>query len=166
MILNQAVWREDMDSLVLDIMRKQVVEELLCLAKLCTDQGRKYISRLATWDDIKNHVHRGCVLWIGPGGPSGDHAAGWTDAPGPNATIDIEGVKRDGKIPVHNLFSLLGREGVDQVLQGSPLFQEGSLVLLERERSVDVQLKLWKLQAYLADGKQSQLAVQNQDEED
>lgn len=150
--LNRAVWREDMDWLVLDLMRKQVVGELLHLGKLSQEEQRKkYIQKLESWDQIKEHVHRGCVLWLGPGTPPDDEAAGRTDEPGTYATVDVEGVRRNGKIPVHNLPKLLGQDYVDHLMQELSVFREGSRFLLERERSVGLQLKLWKLQGYLAE---------------
>ncbi|KAJ9134616.1 hypothetical protein NKR23_g10031 [Pleurostoma richardsiae] len=155
-LAGRAVWREDMDDLVLELMRRRIVEELLFMAEMSANQGRKYVRRLGGWNEIRADVHRGCVLWIDGTSTEevderdGAHDARTTDGPGEFATVDLEEVKRDAKLPVHNLVSLLGREQVYRLRQGSPTFREGTLFLLSRQRTIDLQLKLWKLQGYLA----------------
>ena len=49
-LLNRTVWRDDMPSFILELMRRRIAEELLGLAKMCEDEGRKYITKLGSWD--------------------------------------------------------------------------------------------------------------------
>lgn len=141
---NKAIWREDMDTLILTLMRRRVLEDLIYLSTLSADSTRDpYVVRCQTWDEVKADKYRGqrgCVLWLGQGG----------DGPGPRATLDIPGVKFGRKIAVHNLWRLLGPEGVERLRGEADLFTEGEVFLVLRKRTVEMQMKLWKLQGYLA----------------
>jgi hypothetical protein len=145
-IANRAIWREDMESLVLRLMRRRVLEDLIYLSTLSADTTRDpYVVRCQTWDDVKDDKYRGqrgCVLWLGPEGEDG--------GPGPRATMDIPGVKYGRKIAVHNLWRLLGEEGVEKLRESVELFREGEVFLVLRKRTVEMQMKLWKLQGFLA----------------
>lgn len=140
---NKAVWREDMDTLILTLMRRRVLEDLIYLSTLSEDSRRDpYVVRCQTWDEVKADEYRGqrgCVLWLGQG-----------EGPGPRATMDIPGVKFGRKIAVHNLWRLLGTEGVEMLRGEVGLFREGEIFLVLRKRTVEMQMKLWKLQGYLA----------------
>jgi hypothetical protein len=143
-VMKHLVWREDMGGLVLELMRRRTVEELIYYSKLSEDTTRNsYVVRCDTWDDIKDEKyngHRGCVLWFG-GGENG---------PGPRAIMDIPGVRFGRKIPVHNMHALLGPEHIARLKEEAGVFREGFLFMVARTRTMDLQLKLWKLQGYLA----------------
>lgn len=143
-VMKQVVWREDMGSLVLELMRRRVVEELIYYAQLSEDESRNtYVVRCDTWDAVKDpryNGHRGCILWFGEAG----------NGPGPRAIMDIPGVRSGRKIPVHNMQALLGPEHIARLREAAGVFCEGFLFMLVRKRTMELQLKLWKLQGYLA----------------
>lgn len=142
-VLKHVVWREDMGALVLELMRRRVVEELVYYAQLSEDTTRNsYVVPCDTWEKVKDPAyngHRGCVLWFGEG-----------EGPGPRAIMEIPGVRFGRKIPVHNMHALLGREHIARLKEQAAVFREGFLFMLARVRTMELQLKLWKLQGYLA----------------
>ncbi|KAK0754913.1 hypothetical protein B0T18DRAFT_435149 [Schizothecium vesticola] len=138
--LKQAVWRDDMEVFLLAAMRRRAVEDLLFYAGLVEQQGRKYLARCASWDEVQGHKHRGCLLVLDSGG---------AEIP-PLSTIGIKGARFGGELVVHDLRRLLGEEGMEQLRGTSGLFREGGLFLLGRRRTLDLQLALWKLQGFLA----------------
>lgn len=149
----KAVWRVDMDSFVPGLMRRRIVEDILYFSRLCETEGRKYLIRCDGWQDIHSLDHRGCVLWIGPDSPSPSNGAsnGPTEpGPGQFATMDIDNGRYVGKLAVHNLRTLLGNEHLAQLKEGSTILRDGDLFLLGRRRTIELQLKLWKLQGYIA----------------
>ncbi len=143
-VMKHLVWREDMGSLVLELMRRRIVEELVYYSKLSEDTTRNsYVVRCDTWDDIKDdqyNGHRGCVLWFGEG----------ENGPGPRAIMDIPDVRFGRKIPVHNMQALLGPEHIARLKEEADVFRDGFLFMVARTRTMGLQLKLWKLQGYLA----------------
>lgn len=143
-VMKHLVWREDMGALVLELMRRRVVDELVYYAQLSEDATRNsYVVRCDTWADIKDdkyNGHRGCVLWFGEGG----------DGPGPRAIMDIPDVRFGRKIPVHDMHALLGPGHIARLKEEADVFREGFLFMVSRTRTMGVQLKLWKLQGYLA----------------
>lgn len=139
--LNQAVWREDMESFLLATMRRRAVEDLLFYAGLVEQQGRKYLVRCASWDEVKGHKHRGCLLVL-----DGSAGAGIPRL----STMGIEGARVGGELVVHDLRRVLGEEGVERLRGEGGVFKEGGLFLLGRRRTMDLQLLLWKLQGFLA----------------
>ncbi|KAL1850466.1 hypothetical protein VTK73DRAFT_9652 [Phialemonium thermophilum] len=150
----KAPWREDMGVFLLELMRRRIVEDLLYLCRLSEQADRQYVVRRQGWDEMGRHPFRGCVLWLG-GSPSGaQDAAGDAEEtsrePGFFATLDVERARYDRKIPVHNLRMLLGEEHVDRLRRESPLMSDGNLFLVCRKRTVQLQLKLWKLQGFMA----------------
>lgn len=143
-VMKHVVWREDMGSLVLELMRRRIVEELIYYAQLSEDAARNaYVVRCDTWEDVKDpqyNGHRGCVLWFGEG----------QGGPGPRAIMDIPDVRFGRKIPVHNMQALLGPEHIARLKEEAGVLREGFLFMLVRKRTMELQLKLWKLQGYLA----------------
>ena len=69
--------------------------------------------------------------------------------PGQLATMDIEGVRFGAKLVVHNLDELLGEDHLAALRNESAMLRSGNLFLLGRQRTLDLQLKLWKLQGYM-----------------
>jgi hypothetical protein len=148
-VLNQAAWRDDMDSFLLDVMRRRVVESLLHFAGLSEQPDRnKYLVKCERWDDAKDHKHRGCLLFL----PKDEALSGSeTELVPPRlSTMTIEGVKYGRKLAVHNLLVLLGEDHMGQLRRGSALLRDGSLFLLGRQATVKLQMLLWKLQGYMA----------------
>ncbi|KAK1770703.1 hypothetical protein QBC33DRAFT_512439 [Phialemonium atrogriseum] len=152
-VLKRAVWREDMDSFLLELMRRRIVEGLLYFSELCEREDRKYLIRCGSWEEIKSHDHRGCVLWLGQdtSAPQVDRSDQQAQTgPGQLATLDIEGGRFGGKLAVHNLRNLLGEDHLARLKESSNVLREGNLFLLGRRRTVELQLKLWKLEGYVA----------------
>ena len=149
--LKGAVWREDMASWVPELMRRRIVESLLSLATLCENEGRKYLAQCATFDDLKLQRYGGCGLFLGADGSTADAAeAPLISPPGRMSVLHVEGAKFDRAVVVYNLDLLLGPHHVAELRQNSSLFRSGSLYFLGRQRSLDLQGRLWKLQGYLA----------------
>lgn len=144
-VSNQAVWRTDMDGFILELMRRRVMEDLVYLSTLSADTDRDpYVVRCGSWEEVQDDRYRGqraCVLWLGGEGEKG---------PGPRATLDVPGVKYGRKIAVHNLWTLLGRENVERLRREVGVFKTGEVFLVLRRRTVGMQMKLWRLQGYLA----------------
>ncbi|KAL2132236.1 hypothetical protein VTI74DRAFT_4059 [Chaetomium olivicolor] len=153
-VLNAARWRVDMDGVVLELMRRRVVEGLVHLARKSEEDEREYVIRLEKWRHAENYNHRGCLLWLGQEetpeqdqkvqrqGPPQQHV--------PRLSKMRMGPERTwGTLAVHNLGMILGRENVSRLREESKLFSEGSLFLLGRRASIQLQLLLWKLQGYM-----------------
>ena len=132
-----------MDSFILELLRRRIVEELLYLSKKCEEQDRKYLVKLESLHCIKNSRTGGCVLRTAPDEGTAEDASGTSVTVSDNATEGADG------IPVHDLTRLLGSTHMDRLKSESTLFREGALLLLDRKQSFDVQLKLWKLHGYL-----------------
>ncbi|PNH65157.1 hypothetical protein VD0002_g3750 [Verticillium dahliae] len=146
-LLPRLVWPPHMHRLVLDLLRARAVDALLRLARLDAAPARGYLRPCASWAQINRDMpHRGCVLWSPGEAASPDTAA----TPGPWATLDIEGAKYDGKMPVHDLRRLLGDDHLAR-LRAEPVFADNALLVLGKRRTIPAQLLLWKLQGYLAE---------------
>ncbi|KAM0327695.1 hypothetical protein ACHAQA_005990 [Verticillium albo-atrum] len=151
-LIPRLVWRPKMHILVLDLMRTRAVDQLRYLARLDSDQAgadgsdpRGYVRPCTGWAAIdKSMPHRGCVLWYA------DATADAATTPGQWATLDVEGAKYEGKLPVHDLKRLLGEEHLAR-LREEPVFRDNTLLVLGKRRTIEVQLLLWKLQGYLAE---------------
>jgi len=163
--LNQATWRSDMSSFVLELLRRRTVDNLLFFAEFVEKQDRKYLIRLDRWDDVSKYNHRGCLLVLGGGKPQGsaksgagigdmDHKSmeGSTaiNLPARLSTMTLEGKRFGGKLAVHDLEALLGEEHTSRLRQESTLLSEGNLFLLGRRKTERLQLLIWKLQGYMA----------------
>jgi hypothetical protein len=141
-----AVWRDDMADFVLELMRRRAVEELASLARLVDTDARKYLTLCPTWGQVKlaKSAHRGAYLWVG------NQEGGMVEEePARLSTMDVEGSKFGGRVVVHNLKLLLGDEHMARLLEEAPLLKTGHLFLLGRQRTLGLQLKLWKLQHYM-----------------
>ncbi|KAI8633001.1 hypothetical protein F5Y19DRAFT_285037 [Xylariaceae sp. FL1651] len=145
----KAVWREDMGSLILDRIRKDIVRDLLYLSELCTKDSRHYIVRCYGWDDVQ-YKHKGAVLWFED--TSQVDAVNSTEIqPGPFATYDVTNNDTSTRLAVHNIPTLLGTRDARTVKEQAAVFKDGSLFMLAGRRTTNLQLKLWRLQGYLAD---------------
>ncbi|GAB1314832.1 hypothetical protein MFIFM68171_05042 [Madurella fahalii] len=151
-VLNRTSWRSDMDAVLLELMRRRVVESLLHFATTSEKENRKkYLVKCETWDSVKELKHRGCLLFLGrqEGAPPDSEP----ESPPPRLSMmTIEGVKFGGKLAVHNLMVLLGEAHTARLKRESQLLSDGSLFLLGRQATVKLQMLLWKLQGYMAWG--------------
>ncbi|CAJ2508280.1 Uu.00g094660.m01.CDS01 [Anthostomella pinea] len=145
----KAQWRQDMDSFMLLAMREDIVDDLLYLSRLCVEDSRYYIVKCHGWDDVQ-YKHKGAVLWFGePGQSSGLDRN--KSQPGPFATFDIKDVMAPTSVVVHNMPMLLGPDQAAKVKEEASVLRDGSFFMLAGRRTTELQLKLWRLQGYLAD---------------
>lgn len=153
-----AVWRADMDGVILDQRRRQIMEDLVHLSTLCEENGRRYIIRVTDAKYSATYVHRAAFLWLGQDPASGsedskqelDGKTGKTEVdPEQYATLDIDGDPTTTR-PVYNLPRLLGAANVARLRADFNMFKEGSLFLLRSQRSGPLNKKLWSLQGYMA----------------
>lgn len=143
-VLRTAKVRSDIDTFVLELMRRRAVEELEHLLKL-----KVYIQPSVSWKDATRASRQvGAILWTGSvrGEPSQSDVE---KAPPEFATIDIGTTKR--KTPVHNLEKLLGGEHLQKLKDKFGLFEKKLLVVRHKNMTVGIQMKLWKLQGFLAE---------------
>ncbi|KAI1463410.1 uncharacterized protein F4812DRAFT_446843 [Daldinia caldariorum] len=153
-VAGRVVWRKDMDSVILDMMREKIVDDLLYLSRLCANDKRYYIVKCYGWDDVR-YKYNGAILWFGE--PHEDAQSGRTRrGPGPFATFgvektDIQGTTYVTSVAVHNMPMLLGSERAERLREEARALSDGSIFMLAGRRTTDLQLKLWKLQGYLAD---------------
>ncbi|KAK1998309.1 hypothetical protein LX36DRAFT_576540 [Colletotrichum falcatum] len=147
-IVKKQVWREDMDDFILDNMRRNVMKYLVYFAELRAGQDhRSYILRLGSWERAAKIPQRGCLLWYRTvNGPQRQGGA----ALKPFATYDVPKAKYERTLPVYDLMRLLGEDHLAK-LREIPMFRDSSLFLLRKQRSIPLQLYLWKLQAYMAE---------------
>jgi hypothetical protein len=155
--LNAANWRSDMDSFILELMRRRVREALEDLTSL----KRGYVVGCSTWEQALMPKRQAAViLWTGTEikdvivDGEGERIHG----PPEFATLNInpsdfkphDGQHRRSKILVHNLRILLGRAHMQKLRMACPVYEKEFVILKDKRRVVDVLLKLWKLQGYLA----------------
>lgn len=161
-LADKAVWRKDMDTYILELMRRAVVDDILYLSRLCAEEGRYYIVKCYGWGDVQ-YKHKGAMLWFGEPQEEGavtnqTKTNDTSNEPGPFATFDIQkedvqGEKMTTSVAVHNVPMLLGAEQARRVKEEAAALKDGSIFMLAGRRTADLQLKLWKLQGYLSDYK-------------
>ena len=150
------VWREDMDTFVLETLRENVARRLAYLAK----SAAAYISSCKDHEHISKHHQVGAVLWLGPnsedtartGFPDKDGAAtgDFRESGPPSYAMHHY---KNHYIPVYNLLALLGPTKLRNLREtSSSHFGDQYAVIKMRRLTVEVQLELWKLLGYLAPG--------------
>lgn len=171
-------WRDDMDSFVLDLMRKRTVEKLVALA------GKKagYLSYATDWEHVAKKKQMAAVLWLGKYTKKArtKFPDWWVDKGKDNSSVEnSEGTQeaqddvpaqslvdengpgffatlsnppfRNKQLPVHNLIELLGQEGVDSLRAQTPGITNYEFVgVKDKKDTLKIQLMLWKLQGFLA----------------
>lgn len=151
------VWREDMDVFVLDILRRNLLQNLSYLAS----RPAAYIVPCSNYDGINNHDQVAAVLWLRKDADVPTHD-GWSTsepnsfgiketAPPPYAMHDYRG----RYVPCYNLAALLGLGYLDTLQVSRPgEYGDQFAVLKLKRNTVKVQLEMWKLLGYLIqDGK-------------
>lgn len=133
-----ATWRQDMDKVILNHMRRHITRELIYLSKLCESDGRDYLIRMGNDEDLKRYWFRNCYLSLG----EGRHE--------PFDTLEIEGVDGSAR-PVYDLPKLLGSECMENLTSEASLFQNVPIVLLKARRTNELNKKLWRLQGFVAE---------------
>lgn len=154
-LLHKTIWRKDMDSWLLEIMRRRVVDGLLYFADKVENADRRYLIKCKTWDEAKEYNHRGCLLYFGealvtnPISTPGSKPATMAGLPR-LSTMSIETKQLNGKLAVHNMQDLLSEPHFHRLKAESSILRDGSLFLLGRAPTMELQLLLWKLQGYLS----------------
>jgi hypothetical protein len=146
-LYSSAKIRPDIDTFTLELMRRRTVEELEYLVK-----SGSYIRPCETWEDaMKAKRQPGAILWTG--GVKSEIEVG--EAPPEFATVQIGTAEiktaKIRKVPVHNLQTLLGEEHLQRLRDVSKVFRNELLIIKHRNRTVGVEMKLWRLQGYLAE---------------
>lgn len=145
-------WRPDMDDLLLDLMRKRTVEGLYHLAH----SKRGYLTPAADWVSARGHKQQGAILWTGRGSASQP-----VFAPPEFATYEAGWAwTKKSKLPVYNLEVLLGVKHLRKLKQMHPIFGEEIVMVKHKNMTVEDQLRLWKLQGYLAEHGASEVEVE------
>ncbi|KAK3402824.1 hypothetical protein B0T20DRAFT_399233 [Sordaria brevicollis] len=160
-VLNKAVWRQDMDTLILKLMRRRIVDELLYLTDKCTGSlRRKYLTPLGGgYEEARERKLRGCLLYVGGGGGPGfgGEGQGVMKPPQRVSTLEIKSEKYSTKLPVYDFTVLLGEEELRRLREGEEtgFWRQTQLFALGREATIGLQMKLWKLEGYMARDEQS-----------
>ena len=149
--LEKAGWRDDMDGFVLELMRRRLVEGLVYLVGL----KRGYVVGCVDWEDAIRKPQVGAILWTRRADNEGIVEVETEQVnygPPEFATLDL-GTHKKRKIPVHNLRMLLGTEKLQELRGQCPsgVFDKELVGLRHRNNTVELQLRLWKLQGYLAE---------------
>ncbi|ROV88655.1 hypothetical protein VMCG_10303 [Cytospora schulzeri] len=161
-LAKSAIWREDMDTVILNLSRQQIMRDLLFLSELCENE-RRYLIRVNDPNETGSCVRRWSYLWLGEAKDQSPEVEAQESAPGHEkledgpaqyATLEIDGVPETEAIrPIYNLPRLLGADNVQRLRSESSILREGSLFLLRGQRSSKLNLRLWKFQGYMADYK-------------
>jgi hypothetical protein len=67
--------------------------------------------------------------------------------------VDVGTVKKR-KVPVHNLDMLLGQDHLQKLREKSSIFNGELVIVRHKKLTIDIQLRLWKLQGYMAEHEQ------------
>lgn len=168
-VRDHAFWRTDMETFVLELMRRRIVEGLVYLAR----RKRGFVASRVDWEDAKMAGRQqGVILWTGKlvceegnkevsaeadgNGKataldeerSGEQTS-QSNAPPGFATLTV-GKDKPHLVPVHNLPMLLGPDYLTQLRMKCPIFEKEILTVRDKRTTVDIQMKLWKLQGYLS----------------
>ncbi len=146
---SEIVWREDMDTFVLEMLRKSVARDLRYLAS----RPAAYIAACKGYDNIADHTQLNAVMWLGPDPEassqeaSSDSTAKCEDqGPPPYAMHHY----KDHYVPYHNLLALLGHTHLQTLKASKPAHFGGRMAVIKAKRTtVKVQVELWRLLGYL-----------------
>ncbi|KAJ4329130.1 hypothetical protein N0V84_000490 [Fusarium piperis] len=147
------IWREGMDEVLLEMMRREAVNILVLRAQNSKAPSFKFIQPCSGWDDVETLAKGGCILWL-PKESQGAKSV--------YATLDVDVNWGRAKLPVHDLTWLLGEEEVERLRGEAELFQDQEVLVLKPWKSEvmrSLHLLLWKLQGYLADPQVDETAV-------
>ena len=141
-ILGKAVWREDMSTHVLELMRRRVYRDLLFFSELGESQGRRY---LLSSDNILPSTpiaQLGCLLNF-----SGRAYSGLHDGKPGDESVLLSVAKMQA--PTYDMYDLLGAEHFTRLQQQSKIFSSSKVIVLRGVRTVRLHQNIWKLQSYI-----------------
>ncbi|APA10709.1 hypothetical protein sscle_06g054790 [Sclerotinia sclerotiorum 1980 UF-70] len=147
----QALWRSDMDTFLLELMRRRTVE---LLEYLCSRDNR-YIHKCETWERVEYSEQVGCVLWMGQKVVSGEGQQAEEqeyEQETPPGEFETKRIGPGGRkvVPVFNLRTMMGKDWIQKMREGNRIFENQILVVKHKNATKEVQMRLWKLQGYLA----------------
>ena len=150
--VHDIIWREDMDVLVLGILRRNVSMTLSYLAS----RPAAYIAPCKSYKCIDDHVQVAAVLWLRKfavtsthgessiGGASSLHCG--EIGPPPYAMH----YHKTRYIPCYNLAALLGPTELSALQESWPDHYSDQLAVIKLKRNtIKAQLQLWKLLGYI-----------------
>ncbi len=146
---NDAVWREDMDYHILELMRRRISDDLVYLSSLSQSRRPGYLIALDGPGQLAGYHQLGCIFIIDKepmnassfvddfvrGESAADVASHWPS-------------RGSGGVPMYDINRLLGDAHLDRLYAESPLFRGASAVLVRGIRTLGLQKRLWKLHAY------------------
>ena len=146
-----------MDAFVVELMRRRLVSLLVHI----TSTKRGYLVGCTGWEDAEQKTQVGAYLW------TGENMDKEGDQPPEFATL-WTGVTNQKKTPVHNLRFLLGRGKLQELREKckNGIWDREVIVLKHKQMTVDLQMKLWKLQGLLAEFRLVEDAAEDAFEED
>ncbi|KAI9646323.1 hypothetical protein NHQ30_005764 [Ciborinia camelliae] len=146
----RAVWRTDMDTFVLELLRKRIAE---LLAYLCKKDNR-YVHECSSWEKVEYGAQIGCVLWMGQKMASGEEGAQEheQEQETPPGEFETKRIGPGGRkvVPVFNLRTMMGKQWVEKMREGNGIFRNQILVVKHKNATKEIQMRLWKLQGYVA----------------
>jgi len=151
--LEDTVWREDMDTYYLNILRQTVVGKL----KYLRHRNAGYLTTTATGlDGIAKMTNLGAVLWLGNASRHSDPGSTAVERD-PSTTFPPEGPKpylmvkyKSHHVPVYNMRTMLGDELLQSLGESDQLFDRMFVMLKAKANTVKARMLLWKLQIYTA----------------
>lgn len=144
--ISEIVWREDMATFVLSMLRDSVTQGLAYLAS----RPAAYIAACKDCDKISVHVQISAVLWLGPDSETSaqdlSSASREDQGPPPYAMHYYKSCY----MPYYNLLTLLGPTHVRALRESNPnQFSSQFAIIKAKRTTVKVQLELWKLLGYV-----------------
>lgn len=159
-----AIFREDMAEFILGLRRDFVLDQLLYFVSLrnidtaqetgsravesqpsepsrAEDSDRRYVVSIESPDEAEKVPHGGCMLDMSAEATVGeDYHFFAGHGEGGNAK----------RMPVHHMWTTLGKEHCNKLMDGSQAFKPGGLYVLAKRRTREVQAELWKIRGMLS----------------
>ena len=156
----EIVWREDMDTFTVELMRKRVMH---LLGYIGQKEGGMYIQHCVNYKRVEGCHQTGAVLWLEnqeedsstgrsprqPSNPRKTSSRSYSSNPPPPPYATI--VYKSRHIPLFNLQHLLGDTHLQSLRGlGSP-FDGGLAVVKAKRNTVPLMIWLWKLMGFMGD---------------
>lgn len=149
------VWREDMPTYYLNILRKTLLGKL----KYLRHRNAGYlVAGYRGLDGIQKTTSLGAVLWFGDAprhshrgttaAVKGEPTSGAFPPEGPQPYLMVKYKKHH--VPVYNMRAMLGDELLRGLREEDQLFDREFVVLKAKANTVKTRMVLWKLQIYTA----------------
>ncbi|KAF7948928.1 hypothetical protein EAE96_008108 [Botrytis aclada] len=150
-VVLQATWRSDMDTFLLELMRRRTAD---LLEYLC--QKKHYIHKCAHWEEVEFSQQTGCVLWMGQKLASSEEEKQGREQEQeqevPPGEFETKRIGPGGRkvVPVFNLRTMMGKQWIEKIREGNRIFGNQILVVKHTNPTKEIQMRLWKLQGYVA----------------